>query len=249
MTNKREIIKSFKNSKIKFLYSLRLKKNQLKCKMFLVEGKNLIEEAKKLSLIHSFFTPNINLEGIHISQNILDRITNLKRNYYGIAIVKKPDFDQKISSKVLILDRISDPGNLGTLIRIAKAFDFGTIIAEGVSFFNWKTIRASQGAFFHVNLIQVDSVFQFTQKKLRDFKIFSAVASSPKTKNSFTILSKFANDKIALVLGSESHGISENMIKISDYLINIKSNFESLNVAACGAILMNYVFASKFKIK
>lgn len=145
-------------------------------------------------------------------------------------------------TKLLLLDGISDPGNMGTLIRTAVAFGFEGILLYGncVDIYNSKVIRSAAGNFFKIPVIKVEKSdvskhfdkFDFYMTDLHSDNVFDADK-----------LPKLA--KCVLVLGSEANGISEEILDISHKNIKISTeNVESLNVATAGAILM-YEFSKQ----
>ncbi|MDR0832122.1 MAG: RNA methyltransferase, partial [Bacillales bacterium] len=139
--------------------------------------------------------------------------------------------------KVLVLDNIQDPGNFGTIIRSALAFNFKTIIISNdtVDLYNPKVIQASQGSIFKVNVIREDKETIFNL--LKDYQI--VVTALKKAVDYKTI--EIPN-KLALVLGNEGNGVSSFFLNKAHNIIKIIHNpeIESLNVATAGAILLNY---------
>jgi len=137
------------------------------------------------------------------------------------------------SDRVLILDDISDPGNLGTLIRSAVAFGFTKIIVSNdtCDIYNAKVLRGSQGALFYAEIIKGDIVEEIN--KLKGYRI---IGTSLEGK---TLESQEINGKIALVLGNESRGMKSEILAICDdrFLIDINT-VDSLNVAIAGSIIM-----------
>ena len=167
-----------------------------------------------------------------VTKEILEKISGL-RTFDGViaevAIPKEHNLEEK--SKILVLDQIQDPGNLGTLIRSALALGWEGVIATPgtVDFFNEKALRASQGAIFHLpfayktpaQLAQWKHTFWIADAKGEDLKRLSF--SKP----------------LALVLSNEGQGVSP-WARSSGKLISIplKESVESLNVATAGAILL-----------
>jgi len=142
---------------------------------------------------------------------------------------------------VLVLDNISDPTNLGTLLRSAKAFGFDSVfISNGsVDYFNDKVIRGSQGAIFKLNLLKGD-IFSFLNKIKKTHQILGT-----NVRNGFDVNEVNLSEKLALILGNEARGVSSEVEAIVDKNLFIKmDNTESLNVSIAGSILM-YEIAKK----
>ena len=154
-------------SKIKIVKSLKYKKNRINSKLFLVEGIKGIKEVLS-SNYNIHFTilsqteydnldKNLINDNIYIlSENEIKKLSNLKNNYSGIAVVEIKNNninDLKFNDLVIALDSISDPGNLGTIIRIADWYNIRNIICSKntVDFYNPKVIQASMGSFIRVN--------------------------------------------------------------------------------------------------
>jgi len=134
--------------------------------------------------------------------------------------------------KVLYLDNISDPGNLGTIFRSALAFGYKDIILDNtVSMYNEKVISSSQGAIFKLNIVNGDIS---SLKKLNQYQIIST-----EIKGSILLDEIKPNPKHILVLGNEAHGIKQEILNISSLRVRIPiQDIESLNVAIAGAICM-----------
>jgi RNA methyltransferase, TrmH family len=155
----------------------------------------------------------------------------------AIYNIKEKELDK---SSVIYLNGVSDPGNLGTILRSALAFDFANIALDEncVDVYNPKVISAAKDAIFKLNIAE-----DKTGNWLKNNKLPIYITSSQKGEN----LAKFKPAKaFCLVLGSESHGISPDIMKLaeSNIKINISSKIESLNVAAAAAILF-YEFRKK----
>ena len=135
----------------------------------------------------------------------------------------------------LVLDNIEDPGNMGTLIRTALAFSYDLVIASknSVSIYNSKTINASKGAIF-----MIDAIHDDIDKYLPNHKLIVSTLQ----KDSISLEEVDINDNFILVVGSESHGVSREIIKKADVKVKIDiDNIDSLNAAVAGAILMNKI--------
>ncbi len=229
------MISSLANQEIKDLFKLKLKKYRDQTNSFLVFGEHLIEEANKTNKVVKIYTTNEALEGILISQEIMEKLKDTKTPFERIAIVKKPDI-KPYSNKILILDDVQDPLNVGSLIRTATGFNFKTIIASNktADFYNEKVIRATQGTLFYSNLIRGELKEIVIKLKEDNYEIVIATLDGDTNLNDLK-----KHQKLALVLGNEGSGISNEIKELATKKTTIKtSNIESLNVSNAGAILM-----------
>ncbi|MGN0004762.1 MAG: TrmH family RNA methyltransferase [Candidatus Gastranaerophilaceae bacterium] len=143
---------------------------------------------------------------------------------------------------LLLLDGISDPGNMGTLIRTAVAFGFEGILLHGncVDLYNQKVIRSSAGNFFKIPLLKVDITDIINLSKNYNFSMTNLHSDNVIDISKLTI-----SPKNVLVLGSEANGISNEILEIPHIDIKVMTkSVESLNVATAGAILM-YEFSKQ----
>ncbi|MDR2457248.1 MAG: RNA methyltransferase [Clostridiales Family XIII bacterium] len=238
------------NNLYKKFKSLKYKKARRKEGLFLIEGEKLINEAKKLNIDFEFIIScskeklTDNKKSILLKENLFKQISTKKTPQDLIAIAKNPqntsiDFNKK---KILILDGLNNPLNAGTLIRTAVATGYENIITinGALDFFSPKIIGSSAGQVFKIK----SQNYKDGQKLIEDlnaksFKIFSADMCGIFYKN--IDFSK----KHALILGNESTGVSDFLLKNSDQKIYIpmKNNVESLNVAVSGSFLMIHSFS------
>ncbi len=154
-----------------------------------------------------------------------------------MAVVEMPE-NQELpqDSLVVALDGVADPGNLGTIIRTADWFGAGHLLLgpSSVSPYNPKVVRSAMGSLFHLPIRQTeDLVAELTSLKAKGYTVLAADAHGGEAKLP-------SSDKLCLVLGSESHGISSPVIAQADsvYTIPGTGQAESLNVAASCAILL-----------
>ncbi|MFC1968772.1 TrmH family RNA methyltransferase [Chloroflexota bacterium] len=146
---------------------------------------------------------------------------------------------EDVGNRILLLEDIQDPGNVGTLIRTAAAFDFSGVImtekcADPISS---KTVQATAGAILSVWLRRTKYYLELT-KALRKGG-FHLIASDLNGVAEPSILSR--QNKLLLALGNEAAGLSRELLDEADYRLlipTIRKKAESLNVAACGAICM-----------
>lgn len=177
-----------------------------------------------------------------VTEGILKKISGMD-NYQGmIAEVDIPQSKNVDDCHfVLILDQIQDPGNLGTILRTALALGWDGVIATPgtVDFFNDKTLRASQGAVFHLSLCTKTP--EEIQDWIRDKKISLWVADA---KGRSVENSNFQSP-LALVLSNEGQGLQPWAKNIGTPLaIPLKNNVESLNVSVAGALLLYQIRGS-----
>ncbi|CDT31666.1 spoU rRNA Methylase family protein [Clostridioides difficile P31] len=137
----------------------------------------------------------------------------------------------------MILDRIQDPGNMGTIIRTADSAGVDAIIAlKGcVDIYNPKVIRSTMGSIFDMNIIDASQDETVDMLKSLDFNIVSSYLN---TENFYDKIDY--GSKVALVIGNEANGINEELVSKSDILVKIPiyGKAESLNAAISSAILM-----------
>ena len=152
---------------------------------------------------------------------------------------KKINQAENLKAKIIIaLDRITDPGNLGTIIRTAYWFGVELILVSGnsVDIYNAKVIRASQGAVFHVNILEnIGLLSKLNELKDNGYKVYLL---TPKGTDNLKGINKGA--KSVFVFGNEADGISKELFSSGFYLLKIEgfTNCESLNVAVSTAIVL-----------
>ena len=146
----------------------------------------------------------------------------------------KPKKNKEDYHKIIYLDQINDPGNLGTIIRTAVAFDYDAVIlSKGtVDLYNEKVIAASKGAIFAIDIIN-DGIDNYSNHR---------VIVSTLSEKSISLSKSSKYKDFILALGNESHGASPEIIAKADQLVKIEmsDNIDSLNVAVAAGILMNY---------
>lgn len=226
------MITSKDNERIKHLKKLYQKKYRDKTNEFLVFGEHLIEEATKHGTIKEIYTTNNKLPGYLISKSIMRHLTNLKSIPERLAVCIKTNKNY-ISDKVLILEDIQDPTNVGALLRSASAFGFKKVLMSEkcADIYNDKVIQTSKGAIFHLDVKRLNIYDEILKLQKDGYHI---LATSLKASNELP-----DERKVALILGNEGKGVSEKAINLSNSLVKIKTEtVESLNVSIAGSILM-----------
>ena len=157
------IITSLENNKIKDLVKLQTKKYRDNTNTFLVEGEHLAEEVYKVGIVKELFALegtkiDLNIPITYVSSEVMKKISTTDTVIDVVALCEKLDNKEIIGNKILLLDDIQDPGNLGTIIRSSVAFNVDTIILSPntVDLYNPKVLRATQGMFCHINIITMD---------------------------------------------------------------------------------------------
>ncbi len=236
------VITSKQNSKIKELakYSGSSFRNEKKC--FLAEGFHLLEMALEEGLVKEIYSlkelENIpeDVDQYIVTSEILEKISKYKSNQ-GIVFLCSLLKSKRIEGDfVLYLDGISDPGNMGTILRTALALGYSDVLLSSkcVSIYNEKVIQASQGAIFKLNIItddNKDSLFDELNKR------YPTIATVVDSKDDISSVKGIG--KNILILGNEAHGIRDSIKAKANYSVSINiKNIESLNVAIAGAIFM-----------
>lgn len=230
------MITSKDNDQIKHIIKLQTKKYRDLHQAFLIYGTHAVEEAIQQGFEIEIYTSNPNQSGTLISEALMKQLSLTDSPLSVLGIVKKPQ-PKPLSRRILILDDVQDPGNVGTLIRSAVGFGFQTIIASDNSadFYNDKTIRATQGNLFYANLLRQPLFETIQDLKQQGYTIYATALG----RNAQDIRTVQVPEKCALILGNEGAGVSPKIMAVADQLIYIKTNdIESLNVAMAGSIIM-----------
>ncbi len=235
------IYTSTDNKKIKELKKLNIKKYRDQSNSFLVEGEHLVLEAYKKGLLEELFLEentklDLDVKTSYLSRNVIKFISELDNPSNIIGLCKKVE-EKEIENKVLVLDDIQDPGNFGTIIRSAVAFNIDTIVVSNntVDLYNSKVIRASQGMLFNINIIRRDLNVFVPELKKEGYQIYATKVNGGKSLKTIEKMEKFA-----IIMGNEGAGVSDNLMSLAnEYLyIDMNSNCESLNVAVATSIIL-----------
>ena len=227
-------IESRQNQKIKDLMKLSLPKISKEQQLFKIEGFHALETAMKSGLLLSVFTteeiPNLSVPQYLVSKDIMESISSVKSPQGVICVCSYIEEKPIKSDKILLLDNVSDPGNLGTLLRTALAFGYKDVILKGgCSKYNEKVLQSTQGAIFNLNIVDFED-----EEQLDGYEIIAT-----EIKGSIELSKVGKVGKHVLVLGNEAHGVSKFLLEIADKRVRIDiDEIESLNVAVAGAIAM-----------
>ena len=237
-------ITSINNDYIKYLLKLKEKKYRHLEKKFIIEGYHLVNEAYQAKMLKEVLVidDDEKFEGvsvIKVTDQIIKKLSSTitPQNIIGICDISN---EKEIKGKkILLLDNINDPGNLGTLIRSSLGFGIDTIVLseDCVDLYNEKVIRATQGAIFKINIIINDlkETIEYLQK--HDIKVFGTSLESSKFLQEYKV-----NNNYAILLGNEANGVKKELLQLTNdnIKIEIDNKLESLNVAVAGSIIMYY---------
>ncbi|WP_338984050.1 RNA methyltransferase [Spiroplasma endosymbiont of Othius punctulatus] len=244
-------ITSTKNEYIKEISKLKTDYSE----KYILEGVHTIEEALKYGVIESILFTNKNtiklseygdaIKKYLITEEVAQKISAVKTNQGVFAVCKIIEKEIDLSSNVLVLDDVQDPGNMGTLIRSAKAFGFNSIVAgeRSVGFFNPKVVRSTQANHFSMSLVKKNLEQMIKFLKANEYLIVGTFLNQD-SKKTITSNTKFKDKKIALILGNEGNGIDIEYLESIDvnYVIKMSEEVESLNVAIAGSIIMSSIY-------
>jgi TrmH family RNA methyltransferase len=264
---------SLTKTELKHIQTLLSKKGRKQKKMFVAEGVRLLEEAVRFEFqpqtilyADSLLSPRgirlvqeMTRSGVHavdISSRELNSLTETEapQGIIGIFVVPEHTPAELYTSRfrrVLICESVSDPGNMGTLIRSALAFGFDLVVVTGASAEPYapKVVRASAGAVFGVPVVECDMapLVEFLEKHN-----IAILAADPRGSVRVEAMQKLIlRQCVALAIGSEPDGLSETLVKSASARVGIAhtSKVESLNAAVAGSILMNEIYNLSNKVR
>lgn len=238
------MITSSQNKLIVEVNKLKQKKYRELNQQFLVEGNHLVEEAYHagvLSMVLYTDKPLFeDIDSYKVNDSIMSKLSEVSTNQ-GILGVCRMQSPALASHKVLLLDSIQDPGNMGTLIRSASGFGFKIVVLDQcVDIYNSKVIRSTQGAIFKIHFVQKDLL-----EYMEEFNEYTYIATELNTDHYLSDLD-LPLERVGLILGNEGQGVRDSLIQKADRLVKIKmQGMESLNVGVAGSILMYELGGSK----
>lgn len=255
-------IESESNSRLKLVSKLKTRRGRVNEGLFAAEGINLIRQAAYAgSDIRFILVPDTPAgdelqefidscisagkpDVCVVPQHVFDKITDAGHGVGVLAVAGMPANDPGMAeriaedSNILVLDRIQDPGNIGTMIRTAVAAGYGMIIAiKGTAdIYSPKVLRSTAGMIFEIPFAYVDSADELEKLLRRTGRRIAVTDPAQGVPYYEADLSR----NIALVIGNEGNGISDEVMELADIRVNIpmKGNTESLNAAVSASILM-----------
>ena len=235
------IYTSIENSKIKEIKKLYTKKYRDQGNLFIVEGEHLVQEAYKNGVLKEVLILDgndieLDVQKSIVSLNVLKYISELNSVPKVIGICEKIK-EKEIGNRILMLDDIQDPGNLGTIIRSSVAFNIDTIVLSKncVDVYNPKVIRATQGMIFNINIIEKELEEYIPLLKEDGYKVYGTKVDNGKNLKEVEKISK-----ICIIMGNEGNGVRDSILDMCDEYIYIGMNklCESLNVGVATSIIL-----------
>ncbi|MDC3252701.1 RNA methyltransferase [Crocinitomicaceae bacterium] len=238
------LIKAFlehlSKNKIKWIRSLRLKKNRDSEAVFVVEGEKMVREILKTWTKHIalFCTSNEAFnereDAFFIDKSTMKELSSLHTPSDFLVVMRQPKLETKAAKVTLAIDGIQDPGNMGTIIRTADWFGVDEIVCakETVDIFNPKVIQSSMGSLFRIPVSYVD-LHEYLSKA--SCPIYGALLEGE------DIYEKKLNAPCIFLIGNEGNGISKTLRPLigEPVLIPGKGAAESLNAAVATGIVLS----------
>lgn len=235
-------------NQIRFVKSLQQKKCRIENNLFVVEGRKNVEELLKSNFsVQTLYCsklkelPESANEYEEVSDNDMKRMSGMKTppGILALVLVDNAVWKKKTNGITILLDELKDPGNLGTILRTAEWFGVQRIICSNssVEIWNPKVVQATMGAVFQIPVFYENLAEVIPEFKSKGVKICSAVLGGENLYQT-----QFHKDTV-IIIGSESHGISKEIVELSDKLITIPSfgKSESLNASIACAIIVGEV--------
>lgn len=249
-------ITSTSNQIIKEVRSLRNKKGRITAQAMLLEGCRLVKDAVDSGAEIRYFVVSdsfcgkeglflsqvSNIKTIQVSDVLFSRINETQSPQGIIAVAEFPIYDQNeiINSvkRVIALENLQDPGNLGTIIRSADACGFDAVILskDSADPYNSKVIRSTMGSLFHIPVILTDDIY----KALEELKLRNIFLVAAHTRDASPCWQADMSGNLVIIIGNEGNGLSDKIIELADMTVMIPmlGNAESLNASAAASMLI-----------
>lgn len=246
-------------NELKFYSSLTQKKYRKLEERFIAEGKKVVLEGlksnykcEKIFCTYNFKEENPHLFNQFLKNHFVEVLTSQdfsklsdtvnSQEISAVFFLSRKSFepDKKLPDKLIYLENISDPGNLGTILRICDWFGFTEVLLNEscADLYNSKTIRASAGSIFHINIYENEPI-EKSIKKLKK-KGYNILISDLKGES---IYEYNFSGKNVIVFSNEANGPSNEILQLADDIITIPrfGSAESLNVASAAAVILSQI--------
>ncbi len=248
------------NKTVKLVKSLKKKNNRIEQGKFVAEGRKLSLEAFEYAaenlycvvVDEEFFEKETDIvkkaetvcdKVFVVSTKVFDEISDTDTPQGILTVVNIDNHVFEVSNhtrSIIVLDGVSEPGNLGTVIRTAEAFGFdGIYLMKGCAdIYSSKTVRSTMGSVFRMKFRSGCQIKELQELQKKGFSLIST------TPNGEMYLEHFrASERCALIIGNEARGISDEVLRISDMRVKIAMDglAESLNAAVAAGIAMHWI--------
>lgn len=226
-------ITSLTNTKVKEIVRLLDKKNRMELRKFIVEGRNLVHEAKKHEILLETFALDESLEAdYYVTEDVMKKMSDTKTPPSIIGVCKMK-LNNTLGTKLIALENLQDPGNLGTIIRSAAAFGYDVVLENCADIFSPKVIRSTQGAIFKVGITFTNCLVEYL--RTNNYNIYSTKVDGGTDVREF-----HPEGNYAVIIGNEGNGVTELSLDNSDeYIyIHMAEGVESLNAGVAASIIM-----------
>lgn len=239
-------ITSPKNELVVKISKLKTKKNREKEQLFVAEGVKNVNDSLKyqdaemiFALSEELIEKKVDCPVYIVTEKIMKEISDTITPQGVIAVFKIREFSNITDDKILVLNGVSDPGNVGTILRTACAFGFNTIIADEntADVYSPKVVRSAMSAIFSLNILRTKCLCEEIEKIKKKGYTFYVSYLGEQSENIENI--SFSK-KTMLAVGSEARGVEEKVLSLADrtYIIPMNENIESLNVGIAAGISM-----------
>lgn len=238
------VVTSLDNSKVKKYRKLQKRKYRDQYGEYIVEGLHLILEAFRAGVLEELILEEgmdvpVSCPYTYFSSEVMSKISMMDTPSTIMGLCRKAKDEDVVGNRILILDGIQDPGNLGTIIRSAVAFDVDTIVLSErtVDLYNPKVLRATQGMFFHVRVVSKLALEVISMLQNLDIPVYgTSVVNGVDVRS----LNESEKKNFALVVGNEGNGVRDEILSVcnKNLYIEMNKNVESLNVAIAASILL-----------
>ena len=233
------VINSLNNFRVLQWHKLKNKSQRDKQKLFIAEGYHLVAEAYKTNCLKEIISTEKNnsfdIDSYQVTYEVMEKLSSLAAPAKIMGVCRQKE-ETDCQNSVLLVDQVHHPGNLGTIIRSAAAFNVDTVVLNNsVDVYNQKVIQSSQGMIFHINIIKGAVKDYILKLKARNYQIIGTDVREGLNLNTVK-----ANEKRAVLIGNESGGVGDELLNMCDIKVNIKMNgkCESLNVGVAAGIIL-----------
>jgi len=245
------VVRSPRNARVQAVIALHDARNRRREGLHLAEGRRVCSEAlARAEVLELLFLDEhadladagaSSVRRTRVDERVMERLSDAVTPQGVVAVVRTPDMtvSPPAAGSLLVLDRVADPGNVGTLIRTAAAFGVPVVVAGGADPFGPKAVRASAGTCYATTVIRrPDLTAALAEVRTPARPILGLAADGPRSLTE--IASELDGSDFCLIVGSEPAGIASLDRQGLDAMVRIpmRGGVESLNVAAAGAVAL-----------